>query len=74
LKRAKIGEEPRSDLKIFIIVNRNVATQSTGMEIAMFLPIAAGQFSLLFYWLMKGIRHFPIGFPILYKNCPEAFH
>jgi hypothetical protein len=43
------------------------------MEIAMFLPIAAGQFCLLSYWLTVGIWAFPSGFPIPFQNCPKTF-
>jgi hypothetical protein len=32
------------------------------MEIAMFLPIAAGQFCLFSYWLMVLFEHFPAAF------------
>jgi hypothetical protein len=56
LERVKIGEEPLNIPKI----------QRKGMEIAMFLPIAAQQFCLLSYWQMA----FPSGFPIPFKNCP----
>jgi hypothetical protein len=54
-------------------VNRNAAVQRKYMEIATFLPIAAGQFYLLSYWLSANIWAFPTGFPILFKNFPEAF-
>jgi hypothetical protein len=43
------------------------------MEIAMFWPIAAGQFYILSYWLTADIWAFPRGFSIPFKNCPEAF-
>jgi hypothetical protein len=43
------------------------------MGIAMFLPIAAGQFNLLFYWPTTGIWAFPSGFSVPFKNCPEVF-
>jgi hypothetical protein len=33
------------------------------MEIATFLPTAAGQFYLLSYWLADGIGAFPSGYP-----------
>jgi hypothetical protein len=46
--------------------------QRKGMEIAMFLPIAAGKFSFLSYWLVAGILAFPSGFPIPFRNFPEA--
>jgi hypothetical protein len=42
------------------------------MEIATFLPIAAGKFSLLSYWLVAGSWALPIGFPLPYKNFPET--
>jgi hypothetical protein len=53
-------------------VNRNTALQRKGMEIATFLPIAAGKFSLLSYWLVAGIWAFPSGFPLPFRNFPEA--
>jgi hypothetical protein len=53
-------------------VNRNSALQRKGMEIATFLPIAAGKFSLLSYWLVAGIWAFTSGFPIPFKNFPKA--
>jgi hypothetical protein len=53
-------------------MNRNMALQKKGMEIAMVLLIAAGQFYLLSYWLKVGIWTFPSDFPIPSKNCPEA--
>jgi hypothetical protein len=53
-------------------VNRNTALQRKEMKIAMFLPIAARKFSLLSYWLVAGIWAFPSGFPIPFKNFPEA--
>jgi hypothetical protein len=52
----------------FIIVNRNAARQRKGMEIATFLVIAAGQFSLRSCWPMDGIWAFPSGFPKPFKN------
>jgi hypothetical protein len=60
-------------LQFLINVNRNTSFQRKGMEIATFLPIAAGKFSLLSYWLLAGIWAFPSGFPILFRNFPEAF-
>jgi hypothetical protein len=42
------------------------------MEITTFLPIAIGKFSLLSYWLLAGIWAFPSGFPIPFRNFPEA--
>jgi hypothetical protein len=42
------------------------------MEIAKFLPIAAGKFFLLSNWLVAGIWAFLSGFPIPFKNFPEA--
>jgi hypothetical protein len=59
-------------LRLLINVNRNAALQRKGMEIVMFLPIAAGKFCLLSYWLVAGIWTFPSGFPIPFKNFPEA--
>jgi hypothetical protein len=43
------------------------------MEIATFLPIAPGQLYLLSYWMTASIWAFPSGFPIPFKNFPEAF-
>jgi hypothetical protein len=59
-------------LRLLRNVNRNTALQRKGMEIAMFLPIAAGKFSLLSYWLVANIWAFPSGFPIPFRNFPEA--
>jgi hypothetical protein len=59
-------------LRLLINVNRNTAFQRKVMEIATFLPIAAGKFSLLSYWLVAGIWAFPSGFPIPFRNFPEA--
>ncbi len=59
-------------LRLLINVNRNKALQRKGMEIATFFPIAAGKFSLLSYWLFAGIWAFPSGFPIPFRNFPEA--
>jgi hypothetical protein len=59
-------------LQLLINVNRNAALQRKGMEIATFLPIATGKFCLLSYWLVAGIWAFPSGFPIPFKNLPEA--
>jgi hypothetical protein len=42
------------------------------METDTFLPIAAGKFCLLSYWLVAGIWAFPSGFPIPFKNFPGA--
>jgi hypothetical protein len=53
-------------------VNRNAVLQGKGMEIATFLPIAAGKCCLLSYWLVAGIWAFPNGFPIPVKNFLEA--
>jgi hypothetical protein len=53
-------------------MNRNTAIQRKGMETTTFLPIAAEKFSLLSYWLDAGIWAFPIGFPIPFRNFPEA--
>jgi hypothetical protein len=52
--------------------NRNAALQWKGMEIATFLPIAAGKFSLLSYWLVAGSWAFPSGLPTPFKNFPET--
>jgi hypothetical protein len=64
-------------LQLLKNVNRNTSLQRKGTEIATFLPIAAGKFSLLSYWLLAGIWAFPNGFPISFKNfprgCPKAF-
>jgi hypothetical protein len=57
-------------LRLLINANRNTALQSK--EVAMFLPIAAGKFCLLSYWLSPGIWAFPSGFPIPIRNFPEA--
>jgi hypothetical protein len=51
-------------LRLLINVNRNMALQRKGMEIATILPIAAGEFSLFSYWLVGGVWAFPSGFPI----------
>jgi hypothetical protein len=51
-------------LRLLINVNRNAAVQRKYMEIATFLPIAAGQSYLLSYWLTADIWAFPSGFPI----------
>jgi hypothetical protein len=59
-------------LRLLINVNRNAALQRNGMEMAMFLPIAARKFSLLSYWLVAGFWAFPSGFPIPFKNFLEA--
>jgi|LakMenE18May11ns_1017448.scaffolds.fasta_scaffold7618045_1 hypothetical protein len=74
-----MGKEPLRILKIFhsslLLLkneNRNAALQRKGMEIATFLPIAAGKFSLLSYWLLAGIWAFPSGFSTPFKNFPEA--
>jgi hypothetical protein len=42
------------------------------MEIATFLSIAAGKFSILSYWLVAGIWAFPSSFPVPFRNFPEA--
>jgi hypothetical protein len=74
LERAKIGKAPLSIKKIFfkllqllINMNRNAVLQRKGMEIATFLPIAAGKFFLLSYWLVAGIWAFPSGFSIPFQ-------
>jgi hypothetical protein len=59
-------------LRLLINVNRNMLLRRKGMEIAMFLPIAAGKFSLISYWLVSDIWAFPSGFPIPFRNFPEA--
>ncbi len=59
-------------LRLLINVNRNMPLQRKGMEIATFLPIAARKFSLLSYWLVADIWAFPSGFPIPFRNFPEA--
>jgi hypothetical protein len=59
-------------LRLLINVNRNVALQRNGIEIAMFLPIAATKFSLLSCWLVSGFWAFLSGFPIPFKNFIEA--
>jgi hypothetical protein len=43
------------------------------MEIDTSLPIVAGQFYLLSYWLTADIWAFPSCFPIPFKNCPKDF-
>jgi hypothetical protein len=60
-------------LQLLINVDRYVLLHRKGMEIATFLPIAAGQFYLLSYWMTVVILAFPSVFPILFKNFPEAF-
>jgi hypothetical protein len=78
LERAKIGKEPLSTLNIFHSsfdfkkCGQKGGLQRKWMEIATFLPIAAGKFSLLSYWLVGGIWAFPSAFPIPFKNFPEA--
>jgi hypothetical protein len=69
LERAKIGKEPLSILKNF---HSSFDFRRKGMEIAMFLPIAAGKSSLISYWLVSDIWAFPSGFPIPFRNFPEA--
>jgi hypothetical protein len=69
LERAKIGKEPLSIKKIF---TAHSTFKRKGMEIATFLPKAAGQFCLLSYWLTASIWAFPSGFPIPFKDLPEA--
>jgi hypothetical protein len=59
-------------LRLLIIVNRNMPLQRKVMEIATFLPIAAGKLSLLPYWLVADIWAFPSSFPIPFRNFPEA--
>jgi hypothetical protein len=43
-------------------VNRNTALQRKGMEIATFLPIATGKFSLLSFGWLQIFGHFPAAF------------
>jgi hypothetical protein len=59
-------------LHLLVNVNRNMVLQRKGMEIATFSPIAAAKFCLLSYRLVVGIWTFPSGFPIFFKNLPEA--
>jgi hypothetical protein len=59
-------------LRLSINVNRNMPLQRKGMEIATFLPIAAGKFSLLSYWLVADIWAFPRGCPIAFGHFPAA--
>ncbi len=59
-------------LRLLINVNSNAAVQRKYTEIATFLPIAAGRFYLLSYWLTANIWAFPSGFLIPFKNYPEA--
>jgi hypothetical protein len=42
-------------LRLLINVNKSAGLQRKGMEIATFLPIAAGQCCLLSYWQAVGI-------------------
>ncbi len=60
-------------LRLLINVDRYVLLHRKGMEIATFLPVAAGQFYLLSYWMTAVIWTFPSGFPIPFKNFSEAF-
>jgi hypothetical protein len=72
-KRAAEHEKLFSQFLFLLInVNRNMALHRKGMEISMFLPIAAGKFSLLSYWLVAAIWAFPSSFPIPLRNFPEA--
>jgi hypothetical protein len=59
-------------LRLLINVNRNTTLQRKGMEIATFLPIAAGKFSPLSYWLVLDTWTFPSSFPIPFRNFPKA--
>jgi hypothetical protein len=70
-------EEPMSVFNIFhsscdfkINVERYKLLHRKGMETATFLPIAAGQFYLLSYWMLAVICSFPSSFPIPSKNFP----
>jgi hypothetical protein len=58
--------------RLLIHANRNAALQRKGMDIATILPIAAGKFCLLCYWLVAGIWAFRNGFPTPFKNFSEA--
>jgi hypothetical protein len=49
-----------------------MALQRKGMEIATFWPLPAGKFSLPSYLLVEGIWAFPSGFPLPFRNFPEA--
>ncbi len=60
-------------LRLLKQVNLKAVLQRKGMEIAMFLPIATGQFCLLSYQLIAGVWASPSGFPIPFKNCLKAF-
>jgi hypothetical protein len=60
-------------LRLLINVDRYVLLRRKGMEIATFLPIAAGQVYLLSYWMRERIWEFPSGFAKPFKNFPEAF-
>ncbi len=74
-KRAAKHSKKISQLLQLLIntgMNRNAALQRKRMETAKFLPIAAGKFFLLSYWLVAGIWEFPSGFPIPFKNFPET--
>jgi hypothetical protein len=51
-------------LCLLINAKRNAALQRKGLQIAKFLPKAAGQFCLLSYWLKATIWAFPSSFPI----------
>jgi hypothetical protein len=75
LEGVKIGKEPlsiklSSSFDFLINMTRNAALQRKGIEIAKFLPIAAGKLFLLSYWLVAGIWAFPSSFPIPFKNFP----
>jgi hypothetical protein len=59
-------------LRLFINVNRNTSLKKNRIEIAKFLPTAAGKFFLLSYWLVAGIWAFSSGFSIPFKNFSEA--
>jgi hypothetical protein len=81
-ERAKIGEDPLRVLKFstpclnFNLYNRNTELQKKGMEIAMFLPIAAGPLPSL---LLAQGRNLGISQRLSYKvlavpsGCPIAF-
>jgi hypothetical protein len=80
LERAKIGEEPLSIFKIFHsffdFFNKCKQKRSSAEEIhgnCYFFANSRWAIYLFSYWLTANIWAFPSGFPILFKNCPEAF-
>jgi hypothetical protein len=71
-------------LRLIINVNRNVVLQRKGIDIAMFLVIAAGQSFLLFFladgwhlgisqWFSYTLTEVLRGFPISFRHFPTAF-